>query len=135
MTSPKNARGAKRDGPNYSTSTSTGVEPNVAAALSYILGLITGALFLVLEKENRFVRFHAAQSVAISVILIVVSIAVSMLSRILVLTPVIGRLAVFILTTGLALGTFVFWLLLMWRAYQREELELPVAGGIARRMV
>ncbi len=48
------------------TTSSTGLAPNVAAALSYILGPITGVLFLVLEKENRFVRFHAAQSITVA---------------------------------------------------------------------
>ena len=45
------------------TTSSTGLQPNVAGALSYLLGIITGVLFLVIEKENRFVRFHAAQSI------------------------------------------------------------------------
>jgi uncharacterized membrane protein len=48
-----------------STGTSTGLAANVAGLLTYILGPITGVLFLVLEKENRFVRFHAMQSVVV----------------------------------------------------------------------
>jgi len=39
--------------------TSTGIQPNVAALLSYVLGVITGIIFYLLEKENKFVRFHA----------------------------------------------------------------------------
>ena len=135
MTNPNRPRPPKNDGPNYSTSTSTGVEPNVAAALSYILGLITGILFLVLEKENRYVRFHAAQSIVVSTIIIVVSIGVSLISGILAFIPILGWLAVLVLTLGLSLGTFVLWIALMWQAFQGKEWELPFAGGMARKMV
>lgn len=134
MTNPRAPRPPKQSGPNYSTVTSTGIEPNVAAALSYILGLITGIIFLVLEKDNRFIRFHAAQSIAVSVIIVAVSIAVSLVSGILAFIPVLGWIAVFLLTTGLAIGTFILWVLLMYKAYQGEEWELPIAGGFARRM-
>jgi uncharacterized membrane protein len=135
MTNPGDPRAPKRDAPNYSTSTSTGIEPNVGAALAYILGLITGILFLVLEKDNRFVRFHAAQSIAVSLLIIVVSIVVSMVTGVLAFVPILGWILVFLLTVGLAVGTFVLWLLLMWRAYQGEEWELPIAGGFARKMM
>ena len=137
MTSPNRPRAPKQPPaqPNYSTVTSTGIEPNIAAALSYMLGLITGIIFLVLEKDNKYVRFHAAQSIATSVIIIVISIGVSMVSSVLVFIPVLGWLAVLILTLGLSIGTFILWVLLMIKAYQGEEWELPVAGGFARRMV
>ena len=135
MTNPRNPRPPKESGPNYSTSTSTGIEPNVAAALSYILGLITGAIFLVLEKDNRYVRFHAAQSIAVSVIVIILSIGISMVSSVLVFIPVLGWLLVLLLTMGLSIGTFILWVVLMVKAYQGEEWELPVAGGFARKMV
>ena len=137
MTSPTRPRAPKPAPaqPNYSTVTSTGIEPNIAAALSYMLGLITGIIFLVLEKDNKYVRFHAAQSIAVSAIIIVISIGVSMVSSVLVFIPVLGWLAVLILTLGLSIGTFILWVLLMIKAYQGEEWELPVAGGFARRLV
>ena len=43
--------------------TSTGLSPNVAGLLCYVAGWITGIIFLVLEQRNKFVRFHAAQSI------------------------------------------------------------------------
>ncbi|MDP3142898.1 MAG: hypothetical protein Q8N14_02985, partial [Candidatus Omnitrophota bacterium] len=45
--------------------TSTGIEPKVAGLLSYLLGFITGVIFLLIEKENKFVRFHALQSIIV----------------------------------------------------------------------
>jgi uncharacterized membrane protein len=134
MTKPKRPGAPKQDGPNYSTITSTGIEPTVAAALSYILGLITGIVFLVLEKDNRYVRFHAAQSIVVSLFVIITSIGVSMVSRGIAYIPAIGWAVVLLLNLGLAVGTFVLWLLLMWQAYQGEEWELPLAGGVARKL-
>jgi uncharacterized membrane protein len=136
MTSPRNPRGAKQqEAPNYNTITSTGIEPKVGAALAYILGLLTGVLFLALEKDNRYVRFHAAQSIAVSLILIALHIGVRLVSAFLAFIPILGPLVVLFLTLGLALGTFVLWAALMWRAYEGHEWELPVAGGFARRMI
>ena len=118
--------------------TSTGQQPNVAGALSYLLGIITGIAFLVLEKENRFVRFHAAQSIVISGAYIVFWIAFSILTTVLAMIPVlgwiVGILAV-IVSLGLGLGFFVLWLFLMWQAFQGKEWEAPIVGAYARRMM
>ena len=116
-------------------SSSTGLAPNVAGALAYVLGIITGVVFFVIEKENRFVRFHAAQSIAVSLLFIVVSIGLSVLSGVLVFVPVLGWVVAFLLSVGLAVAAFVLWVLLMWRAYQGREWEMPIAGGIARKMM
>jgi uncharacterized membrane protein len=129
------ASAAKQDGPNYSTSTTTDIEPAVAATLSYTLGAVTGTLFLVLEKENKFVRFHAAQSIVASLMLVLLAVGISMASRVLAYLPFVGRVGVFFLTTGLALVTFVLWLTLMYRAFSGEKWELPVAGDLAKKMV
>ena len=113
--------------------TSTGLAPNVAAALSYVLGLITGIFFLVMEKENRYVRFHAAQSIAVSVAMIVASILLSVLSSILAIIPVLGWIVALLAGLGFSLFTFVLWIMLMVRAFQGQEWELPVVGKYARQ--
>lgn len=112
----------------------TGLSPNVAGALAYLLGPITGVLFLVIEKENRFVRFHAAQSIAVGLVLIALSIGFSLLGTVLAFIPVLGWIAALLLTVVLGFGSLALWLLLMWRASQGAEWELPVAGGLARRI-
>lgn len=119
---------------NPAASSSTGLAPNVAAALSYLLGPLTGVLFLVLEKENRFVRFHAAQSITVGVILIACSIALSILAGILAFIPILGWIVALLLSVVLGFGSFVLWLLLMWRASQGREWETPIAGSLARRI-
>lgn len=116
------------------TSTS-GLAPNLAGALAYVLGAITGVVLLVIEKENRFVRFHAAQSIAITLVLIVVNIGISIASTALLFVPVLGWIVAFLVSVGLALATFVLWVVLMWRAYQGREWEVPFAGGLARKIM
>lgn len=115
-------------------STSTGLAPNVAGALAYVLGPITGVLFLVLEKENRFVRFHAAQAITTGILMIGLSVALSLLSTILAFIPVLGWLTALLLSLAMGLGSLVLWVMLMWRAYNGEQWEVPIAGPLARRI-
>lgn len=118
-----------------SGTTSTGIAPNVAGALAYVLGPITGIAFYLLEKENRFVRFHAAQSITVGVVLIGLSIALSILSTVLAFIPVLGWVVAILLTLGVGILSFVLWLVLMWKAYNGAEWEAPIAGQLARKIM
>jgi uncharacterized membrane protein len=122
-------------GDSASGPTSTGLPANVAAALAYVLGPITGILFYVLEKDNRYVRFHAAQSIAVSLVLIIVGFVLGMLSSVLAFIPIVGWVIAMLLSFGLSIGSFVLWLFLMWQAYKGIEWEAPFAGTFARRMM
>ena len=107
--------------PLHTEKTSTGLDANVAAALSYLVGFVTGLIFLLVEKENRFVRFHAMQSTLVFVGIVLVNILLN-------LVPFLGALvAVFIVIPLSA----VLWLLLMFKAYQGEEFKLPLVGQMA----
>ncbi|SFL95322.1 Uncharacterized membrane protein [Gracilibacillus orientalis] len=101
------------------TKTSTGLDQNVAGLLTYVLGFITGIIFLLLEKDNRFVRFHALQSTFIFVALIVVNTVLGMI-------PLLGWL-VSILILPL---TAVLWIVLMIKAYQGHYFKLPWIGDM-----
>jgi uncharacterized membrane protein len=113
---------------------STGLAPNVAGALAYLLGPLTGIFFLVIEKENRFVRFHAAQSIVVGIACIVAGITLSVISAILGLVPIIGWLVSILLSLGMGLGFFILWLTLMFMAFQGREWEVPGVGAQARRL-
>jgi len=115
------------------TPSSTGLAPNVAGALAYVLGPITGIAFLVLEKQSRFVRFHAMQSTLVWIALIVVNVALSVFNAVLSRIPFIGWL--FALGIGLVFGfaCLALWLANMYMAYQGREWELPIVGEYARR--
>ena len=103
---------------NHTEKTASGLDANLAAALSYLLGFISGILFLVVEKENRFVRFHAMQSTIVFGLLVVVDVVLQVL-------PLLGFLiVVFIVIPASA----ILWLLLMYKAYQGEEFKLPIVG-------
>jgi uncharacterized membrane protein len=115
--------------------TSIGLPANVAGALAYVLGPITGVIFYVIERENRFVRFHAAQSIAVSCVMFVLGIVLAIVGSILGFVPVLGWIVAMLLSVGLWIASFVLWLFLMWQAYQGHEWEAPVAGAFARRMV
>jgi uncharacterized membrane protein len=114
---------------------STGLAPNVAAALSYVLGPFTGVLFLVIEKESRFVRFHAAQSVVVGIAMVVANILLAITGSVLSAVPLIGWLIGLLLSMALGVAGLVLWIVLMYRAFRGDEWELPVAGGQARRLL
>jgi uncharacterized membrane protein len=115
----------------------SGLAPNLAGALAYVLGLITGVVFLVLEpyKHDRFVRFHAMQSI----LFCVAAIAFSILWHILVsiMMSISGWTAMALVPIGLviSLGFFFFWLFLMYQAYSQREFRIPVIGAIAAKQV
>lgn len=116
-------------------STSTGLTPNLAGALAYLLGPITGILFLVLEKQNRFVRFHAMQSIIVSVVWFIVSNVLSFLLALLAAIPVIGSAVGMLASFGMGIIGLAMLLLLMWKAFSGEEWEFPVLGAFARQQV
>jgi uncharacterized membrane protein len=99
---------------------STGMDENVAALLTYVFGLVTGILFLVIEKESKFVRFHAFQSILISAAFII-------LNMVLGFIPIIGWLISLLLSP---VG-FILWLILLYQAYQGKWFKLPVIGDYA----
>jgi uncharacterized membrane protein len=107
--------------PLHTEKTSTGLEANLAAALSYLVGFVTGIAFLVLEKENRFVRFHAMQSTLVFAGVVVIDILLQ-------IVPLLGALVVVFVVIP---ASAVLWLLLMFKAYQGEEFKLPMIGRIA----
>lgn len=118
--------------------TSTGLQPNVAGALAYLFGAITGIIFLVMEKKSPFVRFHAAQSIGIFLFFIVFGFGLGILSMALGAIPVIGVLAgilFFLLSLVLGFGGFLLWLFLMYKAFQGEEWEFPLVGPKIREML
>jgi uncharacterized membrane protein len=109
----------------------SGLEENVAGLLCYILGWITGLIFFLIDKRP-FVRFHAAQSIALSIGLIVVYIAIGFVFGMLSFAH-LGILA-FALYPLIGLLVFVLWIFLMYKAYQHEKFKLPFIGDIAEKM-
>jgi uncharacterized membrane protein len=112
-----------------------GLSENAASALCYVLGLITGILFLVIApySQNRAVRFHAFQSIFLNVawigIWIVETVISVMLRRIsFALYSVLG-----ILFTLVGLAFFVLWIFMIVKAYQGQKVVLPIVGALAEK--
>ena len=116
---------------------SSGLTSNVAAALAYVLGFITGIVFLVLEpyKHDRFVRFHAMQSILYSAAGLVFRIAWSILVNILMSFTVWTGVVLVPIGLVISLTLFVFWLYLMYQAYNNREFRIPFLGAIAAKQV
>lgn len=115
---------------------SSAMASNVAATLSYVLGFITGVLFLVLDpyKNDKFVRFHSFQSIFFSVANIAFWILFSILSSILTtITLGFGALILLPLVGLIGLAIFVYWIFLMYKAYNNERYMIPFIGGLAAK--
>lgn len=122
--------------PSSGTTAPDGLSPQFAGALSYLAGAITGIIFLVVEpfKQDRFVRFHAFQSIffniawiALWIVWIIAGIVLSALTKGLFLFV---ELPVNLL---LMVAGFCLWAFLMYSASQKKMLRLPIIGALAAK--
>ncbi len=113
----------------------SGLTSNVAGALAYVVGFITGIIFLVIEpyKHDRFVRFHAMQSIFYSAACIVFSIAWSIMVGILFDISAGIALITFPIRMLISLGFFLLWLYVMYQAYNNREFRIPFIGALAAK--
>ena len=101
--------------------TASGLDANVAAALAYAVGWVSGLAIYLLEPDNRFVRFHALQSV-------IVFGALSIAWILALSVPFLGWIVAFLVIPPVSA---VLWLILMYKAYQGERYKIPGAGDMA----
>ena len=104
------------------TENTTGLKDNVAGVLCYVLGWVSGIVFLLLEPNNKFIKFHAYQSILVFGAITVVSMILSWL-------PIIG------IFFGAIIGAiaFILWVALMVLASQEKKYKLPWAGELAEK--
>lgn len=101
---------------------STGLEANVAGLLCYVGWWVSGLVFILIEKESKFVRFHAIQSIYVFGVLTIAMIVLSWI-------PVLGV----VLTSLIWVLGVVLWIILMVKAYQGAKFKLPWAGDLAEK--
>ena len=110
------------------TKSSTGLESNIAGLLSYVLGWITGLIFLLIEDKDEYVRYHAMQSIIVFGAITVIEIVLEFFG----LIPYVD--VVFLALQGLVgLFAFVLWIVLMVKAYQGVRYKLRWAGELAEK--
>jgi uncharacterized membrane protein len=127
--------------PVQTAKSSTGLDENVAALLSYVAGWVSGLIFFLIEKDSRLVRFHAMQSILLNVVALVLGIGLWIVwafGTIIFasISDVLGSLV------GLVLGLllFVFWIgmlialvMCLIKAFQKQYFKLPVIGNFAEK--
>jgi uncharacterized membrane protein len=97
---------------------------NLMGAVSYLLGFITGIILLLVEKQSKFVRFHAMQSTILFGGIFIVNIVLGFI-------PILGWLV------GLLLSfvAFILWIVCMWKAFQGEMYKVPFVGDLAEQQL
>ena len=120
---------------------STGLDENIAALLSYVFNWVSGLIFFLIEKDSRLVRFHAMQSIlltASAVVLgivlwiawVVLAIILAMMSDVLAsLVSIVVGLLMFVFYIGI----LVAWVLCLIKAYQKQYFKLPIIGNFAEK--
>ena len=97
---------------------------NLMGAAAYLLGFITGIIFLLVEKESKFVRFHAMQSTILFGAIFVINLALGFI-------PVLGWLVGLLLS----FAAFILWIVCMWKAFQGEMFKVPYVGDLAEQQL
>jgi uncharacterized membrane protein len=102
---------------------------NVAGALCYLVGLITGIIFLVLApyNQNRVIRFHAFQSIFMNVAWIVIAFGLN------IVLVMLHLWSLFFLSSFVGLAFFVLWIVMLIQTYQGKTIVLPLIGPIAKQ--
>lgn len=109
--------------------TSINLDPNTAAGLSYLGTWLTGLIFYLIEKQNRFVRFHAMQSILAFAALFILEIASNIIFSVLSFLSIVGCF----LGPVIGIAIFAVWIICMINAFQGKYFKLPVIGDYAER--
>ena len=128
--------GSAAGGPAAPAAAGTAMSSNVAGLLCYILGFITGIIFLVIEpyKNDKFVRFHAFQSIFLSIVWIAFRIVWGYIVMGMIWSPFSGLWALLgLISMLISLAFLACVLFLMYKAYNNERFKLPIIGDLAAK--
>ena len=127
--------------PVQTTKSSTGLDENIAALLSYIFGWVSGLIFFLIEKDSRLVRFHAMQSILLNVLLVILWFVVWIVTVVLwvaaaAIGDVVGAI-VSILSTLIfvvfGVAALIAVILCLVKAFQGQYFKLPIIGNFAEK--
>ncbi len=106
------------------------LKPNMASAACYLLGWVTGIIFILLTKEHKVIRFHAWQSL-ITFGILTIPVQLLLWPSLLFKGLHIGLVILYYLIVVLS---FVLWIVLMYKAYRGELFKLPFIGNLAQKL-
>ena len=127
--------------PVQTNKSSTGLDENIAALLSYVFGWLGGLIFFLIEKDSRLVRFHAMQSILLNVLAGVIAVVVWVVWMVFFfvgsaigdivggLIGIIGTLLWLVFFLGIAIA----WILCLVKAFQSQYWKLPIIGNFAEK--
>ncbi|OGQ50494.1 MAG: hypothetical protein A3I09_01095 [Deltaproteobacteria bacterium RIFCSPLOWO2_02_FULL_47_10] len=119
--------------PAGSGQSGTGLAPNIASLLAYICPPITSIVFLLIEKENLDVKFHAWQGTAMGVAWIVLVLGLNLLAAIFgAIWSLLGIVIGFFVPI-VFLATVIIWIVCLIKAYQGERWKIPYLGDFAAK--
>lgn len=119
-------------------SSSTGLERNVAAGLACLFTVVSGVIFLVIERKDAFVRFWAMQAVLLGGLALAFQVVIQVVGALFGFIPVIGKLMGVVFWLGnllFGVAWFVAYLISVVKAFCGEKWEMPILGSIARRQL
>jgi uncharacterized membrane protein len=127
--------------PVQAPKSSTGLDENIAALLSYVFGWVSGLIFFLIEKESRLVRFHAMQSILFKVLIAVVGIVLWVVTFVIViigsqLPGILGGLLSLLATLVwivFSIGLLIAWVMCLIKAFQGAYFKLPIIGNFAEK--
>ena len=106
----------------------TGLSPNVASLLCYLCTWVTGLIFILIEKDNKDVKFHAWQALFLGIAVFAAYIVIMVIGFI----PYVGMIAI-VLNLVVWVGFLVVWIMAMVKAYQGQKWLIPVIGPMAEQ--
>jgi uncharacterized membrane protein len=127
--------------PVQTTKSSTGLDENVAALLSYVFGWISGLIFFLIEKDSRLVRFHGMQSLLFNILVAIVAIVLWVIAFVVLIVStqlpgILGSLISLLITLiwiVFSVGILIAWVLCLVKAYQSQYFKLPIIGNLAEK--
>jgi len=127
--------------PVQTTKSSTGLDENIAALLSYVFGWVSGLIFFLIEKDSRLVRFHAMQSILLNVSIGVLAFVLWIIAFILLLIisqlsdalSTVAGLLMTLLWLAFSLGILIAWIMCLVKPYQGQYFKLPLIGNFAEK--
>jgi uncharacterized membrane protein len=127
--------------PVQTAKSSTGLDENVAALLSYVFTWLSGLIFFLMEKESRLVRFHAMQAILLggSAIVLGIVLWVAWVILLIIATQIsdiltmLLNLVFMLLMAAFYIGLLIAWVMCMIKAYGKQYFKLPLIGNMAEK--